>query len=163
MCIRDRNNILAKNRDFEDKIGPFFRGPPNKRIKVLPNEGPTQFWPERWYYSRMMKKIFRMMESFSYTMKKLTLYAHQIWRFFPTTPHFLQNVKNRRIYWRYGKMSKMKVVRKKISFLVKKKIGKFCKKRNKNNIPLFWTLKKKSKLYFSKVEGLLKTPGSGDV
>ena len=38
-------------------------------------------------YSRMMKKIFRMMESFSYTMKKLTFCNAQIWRFFPIPPN----------------------------------------------------------------------------
>ena len=66
----------------------------------------------------------------------------------------------------------MKVVRKKISDLVKKKFFENSqKKRNKSNIPLFWTLNQKKKkknrnffkLYFSKVEGLLKIPGSGDV
>ena len=68
-------------------------------------------------------------------------------------------------------MSKMKVVRKKISFLVKKKFLKnFEKNTTKTTFLYFGPLKKnrkkkkkKSKLYFSKVEGLLKTPGSGDV
>ena len=41
-------------------------------------------------------------------------------------PHFLQNVKNRKICWRYGNMSKMKVVRKKICDLMRCNMLRFC-------------------------------------